>query len=113
VTVRPGIAYSDKIDSLNYPNYQIPDSTIVVLKPDSSMTIFSIFTRMMFSKKITESELQTDYLKIETKTDTIIAKSKNEILLLVKDERTRYRRKTDREKVMAVSRNFGNIFIRN
>lgn len=112
VTVRPGLDYSDKKQIHNYPNNQTQDSTTIVLKPDSSMTILSIFTGMMFNVKIKESELRTDYLRIETKTDTIIADSRKEILQLLKDERTRYRRKTDKDKVMASSRNFGNIFIR-
>lgn len=112
VTVRPGLYYSDKKQIHNYPNNQTLDSTTVVLKPDSSMTILSIFTGMMFNVKIKESDLRTDYLRIETKTDTIVAKSRNEILQLLKDDRTRFRRKTDKDKVMASSRNFGNIFIR-
>ncbi|MCH7397739.1 hypothetical protein MM236_07060 [Belliella sp. DSM 107340] len=112
VTVRPGLDYSDKKQIHNYPNNQTSDSTTVVLKPDSSMTILSIFTGMMFNVKIKESDLRTDYLRIETKTDTIVAKSRNEILQLLNDDRTRYRRKTDKDKVMASSRNFGNIFIR-
>lgn len=109
VTVRPGFDYSDKKQIHNYPNNQTSDSTTVVLKPDSSMTILSIFTGMMFNVKIKESDLRTDYLRIETKTDTIVAKSRNEILQLLKDDRTRYRRKTDKDKVTASSRNFGNI----
>jgi hypothetical protein len=112
VTVRPGLDYSDKKQIHNYPNYQTSDSTTVLLEPDSSMTILSIFTGMMFNVKIKESELRTDYLRIETKTDTLIADSRSEILQLIKDERTRYRRQTDKDKVIASSRNFGNIFIR-
>ena len=96
VTVRPGLDYSDKKQIHNYPNNQTSDSTTVVLKPDSSMTILSIFTGMMFNVKIQESDLRTDYLRIETKTDTIIADSRKEILQLLKDKRTRYRRKTDK-----------------
>jgi hypothetical protein len=112
VTVRPGLGYSDKRLIHNYPNDQTSDSTVVILKPDSSMTILSIFTGMMFSVKIRESELRTDYLKIETEKDTIVAESRSEILWLLKDERTRYRRKNDKSKVLASSANFGNIFIR-
>lgn len=112
VTVRTDLDDSDKKQIQNYPNSQTLDSITVVLKPDSSMTILSIFTGMMFNVKIKESELQTDYLRIEAKKDTIIADSRKEILQLLKDERTRYRRKTDKEKVIANSRNFGNIFIR-
>lgn len=112
VTIRPGLDYSDKKQIHGYPNNQTLDSTSVILKPDSSMTILSIFTGMMFNVKIKESELRTDYLRIETKTDTIIADSRKEILQLLKDKRTKYRRKSGKDKVMASSRNFGNIFIR-
>lgn len=112
VTVRPGLDYSDKTQIHNYTNNQISDSTTVVLKPDSSMTLLSIFTGMMFNVKIKEGELQIDYLRIETKKDTIIANSRIEILALLKDERTRYSSKTDKDKVKANSRNIANIFIR-
>ena len=112
VTVRPGLDYSDKRQMHNYPNNQASDSSIVVLKPDSSMTILSIFTGMMFNAKIKERELRTDYLKIETENDTIIAESRSEILVLLKDKKTKYRRESDKDKVIANGKNWGNIFIR-
>ena len=114
VTIKPKLDYSANNNNNNNNNQNIPlsDSSTVVLRQDSSLTILSIFTGMMFNVKIKENDLQTDYLKIETKTDTIIADSRKEILQLLKDKRTRYSRKTDKEKVLANSRNFGNIFIR-
>ena len=110
VTIKPKLDYS--ANNNNNQNIPLSDSSTVVLRQDSSLTILSIFTGMMFNVKIKENDLQTDYLKIETKTDTIIADSRKEILQLLKDKRTRYSRKTDKEKVLANSRNFGNIFIR-
>src|SRR5688572_5825697 len=82
VTVRPSLDYFNKKHH-NYQNNQNSDSTTVFLEPDSSMTILSIFTAMMFNVKIKESELRTDYLRIETKTDTLIADSRSEILQLL------------------------------
>jgi hypothetical protein len=83
VTVRPGIKYSDENQIHNYPNNLTSDSSVIVLQPDSSITVLSIFTGMMFNVKIKERELRTDYLKIETKSDTIIADSREEIIDLI------------------------------
>jgi len=83
VTVRPGLNYYDKKQSHNYQNNQTSDSTTVILKPDSSMTILSIFTSLMFNVKMKERELRIDYMKIETPTDTVIAASREEIINLL------------------------------
>jgi hypothetical protein len=83
VTVRPGIKYSDKNEIHNYPNNLTSDSSIIVLQPDSSITVLSIFTGMMLNVKINERELRTDYLKIETQSDTLIADSREEIIDLI------------------------------
>ena len=112
VTVRPGLDFSNNKPIHNYPNIQTSDSTIVVLQPDSSITILSVFKGMMFNVKIKENELRTNFLKIETSNDTIIANSRSEILGLLKNEKTRYKPKMDKDKVLANGRNFGNIFIR-
>lgn len=83
VTVRPGIKYSDENQINNYPNNLTSDSSVVVLQPDSSMIVLSIFTGMMFNVKIKERALRTDYLKIETPTDTVIADSREKIIKLI------------------------------
>ncbi len=76
VTVRPGFKFSDSRQLQHYPNGRVSDSTTVILQPDSSMTILSIFTGLLFNTKIRERELQTNYLRIETQTETIVADSK-------------------------------------
>ena len=83
VTVRPGIKYSDENQIHNYPNNLTSDSSVIVLQPDSSITVLSIFTGIMFNLKIKERELRTDYLKIETLSDTVIANSREEIVDLI------------------------------
>lgn len=103
VTVRPGFNYSDKSQINNYPNNQISDSSIVFLQPDSSMTILSIFTGMMFNVKIKEQELRTDYLKIETQTDTTIANSREEIIDLIYSKQ--------KEQVKGEGKNFATLKI--
>lgn len=83
VTVRPGLEYSDRTQILNSQNYQISDSSVVLLQPDSSMLLLRTFTGLMFNVKIKERDLWTDYLKIETPIDTVIAHSKDEIIELI------------------------------
>jgi hypothetical protein len=83
VTVRPGIDSSDHPQINDYPNRQTSNSSMVILRPDSSMTVLSVFTGMMFNVKIKERELRTDYIKIETPTNTVIAASKEEIIDLI------------------------------
>lgn len=91
-------------------NSMTGDSSIIILEPDSSLTLFSTFTILLFNVKVKESDLKINYLKITTENDTIVASSKHEILELVKDKRTRYRSRTDKN--IGNGRNFGNIFIR-
>ena len=74
VTIRPGNEHFDKSQIHNYSNNQVLDS---------SMTIHSIFTRMMFNVKIKEREIRTYYVKIETQTDPVIADSREEITELI------------------------------
>lgn len=83
VVVQPGFENSDRRQINSYPNNQISDSTVTVLQPDSSMTILSIFTGMMFNVKVKKRELRTDYLRIETATDTVTANSRLEIIDLI------------------------------
>lgn len=83
VTIRPGQDYSDRKYIYDYPNKLTSDSSQVFLQPDSFLTILSIFTALGFNAKIKEEELRTDYLKIETKTDTVVAESRKEIIDLI------------------------------
>lgn len=87
VTLRPGIDSSDQGQINDYPNRQTSNSSMVILRPDSSITVLSIFTGVMFNVKIKESELRTDYIKIETRTDTVTAASKEEIIDLIYTKR--------------------------
>ena len=83
VTLRPGFDQSNIDLIYDYPTILNSDSSVVVLQPDSSVIILSIFTGMMFNVKINEKELRTDYLKIETLNDTILATSREEIIKLI------------------------------
>ncbi|SKC46958.1 hypothetical protein SAMN05660236_0809 [Ohtaekwangia koreensis] len=110
VIVKPKIEEFDKNNIHNYPTGQLGDSLVISLPTDSSFVLLSTFTTMMFGSKIKPYDLRIDYLKIETKVDTITADSRQEILDLINDERTRYRPNTDRQ--MTNGKNFGNIMIR-
>ena len=112
VIVKSGITNFRTNNIYDYREQVNGDSTIVIIQPDSSMVLLSIFTGLMFKVKISERDLRINYLRIETKKDTIIADSKQNIIALLKNNKTKYRRKTDKDKVMANGRNIGNIFIR-
>ncbi len=103
LTLRPGIDYFDKMKINDFPSNQMPDSSVIVLQPDSSVTILSVFTGIMFNVKIQERDLRTDYLKIETPSDTIIAASREEIIDLI------YKRR--KGKIKGEGRNFATIKI--
>jgi hypothetical protein len=110
VTVKPGIGLYDKSKISNYPEGTIRDSLTTILPQDSSMVLLSIFTSMIAGSKLKASDLRVDYLRIETRNDTIVANSRQQIIDLIHDKRTRYQRNSD--KAMINERNFGNIFIR-
>jgi hypothetical protein len=110
VIVKPRIEEFDKNNNHNYPTGQLGDSLVISLPTDSSFVLLSTFTTMIFGSKIKPYDLRIDYLSIETSVDTIRADSRQEILGLINDERTRYRPNTDRQ--MTNGKNFGNIMIR-
>ena len=87
IILRPGLDNSVSKQLHTYPKNQNPDSSLVLLKPDSSITIMSGFTVLLFNKKIKEHELRIDYLQIESKNDTITAKSRQEIIDLIYSRR--------------------------
>jgi hypothetical protein len=110
VTIKPKIEAFDKSNISNYPAGKLGDSLVLSLPTDSSLVLLSTFTTMIFGSKIKPYDLRIDYLQIATKMDTITADSKQQIIDLIKDRRTRYRPNTDRP--MINGRNFGNIMIR-
>lgn len=110
LTIKPKIGMFDNRYIHNYPNEPLGDSLVVMLPSDSSFILLSIFTTMIDGAKIKPRDLRINYLKIESKGNTITAETKEEILDLVKDPRTRYRRKVD--KPMTNGKNFANIMIR-
>jgi hypothetical protein len=61
------------------------------LLPDSSLSLLTTFTGLLFNAKIREQDLPIDFLKIETPTDTIIANNRHEIIKLIKDPKLRYK----------------------
>lgn len=77
ITVKP----KSIIEYSNQPS----DSAIFILQPQSSKVLFKTFVGgiTIFNEKIRKSELTVDYLKIETENETVIAKSKKEILKLM------------------------------
>ena len=83
ITVKPSLEEFEVYKISNYPSQQFYDSSSVILEPDSSLTILSKFTSLMFNIRIKEHELRSDYLRIETINDTIVANSKEEILDLM------------------------------
>jgi hypothetical protein len=110
VIVKPKIEELGKNNIHNYPIGQLGDSLVISLPTDSSFVLLSTFTTMMFGSKIKPYDLRIHYLKIETSVYTITADSRQEILDLINDERTRYRPNTDRQ--MTNGKNSGNIMIR-
>ena len=110
VTIKPKIEKFDTKNIHNYPSEQLGDSLVVTLPTDSSFVLLSTFTTMMYGSKIKPGDLRINYLKVETKEDTIIAETKEQIIDLIHSEKTRYRKRTDRP--MTNAKNFGNIMIR-
>ena len=114
LTVKPGINDMEKYQISNYPSSanKIGDSMSLTLPRDSSIVLTSTFTSFMAGPKLKEQDIKIDYLKIETDDSTFVADSKKEILNLIRDESFRYHRKTDKNRAILNSRNFGNIIIR-
>jgi hypothetical protein len=75
------------------------------------MILVSKFTGLLFNLKLNENDLKTDYLMIETEKDTIIANSKKEIIALLKDNKTKYNRRTNESGVIYNGKNLNCIII--
>lgn len=114
VTVKPGISTIKRYEVSNYPNNAsiIADSVIVELPKDSSLVLTSIFTSFMGGVKLKEEDIQIDYLRINTPDTVIVAKSKHEIIKLLKDDSFNYKKQLDKMRGVTNSRNYGNIIIR-
>jgi hypothetical protein len=111
VTAKPGFEPFNANNISGFPNKSELDSTTFQLLPDSVTVLLSTFTTFMNGVKIRPQDLRTNYLRIETINDTIIANSKDEILRLAyKNKETKFNRKTDKQ--LANSRNIRGIFIR-
>ncbi len=83
IIMKPGFGYFEDATFTNFPKDKISDSTTFKIQPDSSIYLHSNFGFITFNTKIKEYELQADYLRIETKFDTIVAKDKKEIRKLI------------------------------
>jgi hypothetical protein len=79
---------------------------------DSSLTLLATFGALLFNAKIRETDLATDYLKIMTLKDTIVANNRTEILKLTKSEKTKYRKKTDNKYAIDDNKNIEAILVR-
>ena len=113
VTLKPRLEnFESEILTADY-NIERADSTTIILKPDSSITLLTTFTVLLFNRGIKERDLYMNYLKIENDNDTIVANSKREIISLLKDPKTRFIRRLDKDKVDYNGKNVGTIFIRN
>ncbi len=81
--MKPGFGFIEDGTLTNFSKDKISDSTTFKIQPDSSIYLHSNFGFITFNTKIKEYELQADYLRIETKFDTIVAKDKEEIRKLI------------------------------
>lgn len=88
------------------------DSSEIIVLADRSYLLVHTFEGLLFNVKIKEYDLPVDYLKILTPTDTILARNRSEILRLIKDEKTRYHRKTDQSFAYSNHRNMEAIIVR-
>lgn len=96
---------ADTVDVLvDTKEYKVP--------ADSSLTLLATFGPLLFNAKIKESDLTTDYVKITTPKDTIIANSRAEILMLTKIDKTKYHKKTDKTFAIDDNKNIEAIIIR-
>lgn len=112
VTIKPGAPPMETYQLANYPAGPMADSVTVYLPAGNAYVLVSRFTGLMFNVRIGEEDLLISYVRIETEKDTIVAASKSEIIGLLKDKRTKYDKRTDKNKGLIRSRNFGNIIIR-
>lgn len=101
--------------TIRSPHPASPRDSILVtyLEPDSSMTLHTAFTSLMFNLKIREHELPINYLKIETPNRSIEAPSKADIINLIREDDTKYQSKLDKEKRLSKGKSLNHIFIRN
>lgn len=70
-------------DAENNISKKVQDNSVINLPQDSSVVLSSNFGPILFRGKIKPKDLQIKYLRIETKSDTIYAFGKEEILDLI------------------------------
>ena len=81
---------------VNTREYKISD--------DSSLTLLATFGPLLFNTKIKEVDLATDYLKIMTSKDTILAIDRAEIIKLTKSERTKYKKRLTKDLLLTTTK---------
>jgi len=112
ITTKPALTKFQYGNITNHLDSSIYSISTTILKPDSEIVLTAIFTGMIFNSKIKEKDIKIEYLKIQTMSDTIEAKSKSDIIKLLNNNKTKYKRKLDKTKKLINSKNFGNIIIR-
>lgn len=90
----------------------LTDTKEYKIPADSSLTLLATFGPLLFNAKIKENDLATDYLKIMTPNDTIIANNRAEILRLTESGKTKYKKKTDKTYAIDDNKNIEAIIIR-
>jgi len=112
VTTKPQLlSFGPVNQTQEFPLYRA-DSMTYKISSESSLQLMGLFTGLLFNMKIKEQELPINYLRIETATDTIIASNKTEIINLIKNSNTRYKKKIDKHYAYDNNKNFEAIIIR-
>ena len=81
------------------------------LLPDSSLSLLTTFTGLLFNTRIKEQDLPIDYLRIETTNDTFIATNRSEIIRLIKSPKLKYK-SVDKAYAMDDNKNIEAIVVR-
>lgn len=111
ITVKPCL---NKIEIQSVSNYQYNqniDSTVIIIMPDSSMILLSKFGPLLFNKKISERDLITEYVKIESDNETIVADSKKKIIELIKENTSKNQNLNYATKETSDKNNINRIYI--
>jgi hypothetical protein len=86
IIIRPGVETPELVEQPK--TYQSRVDTVLTIPPDSILFIPNYFGPLfIFNEKIREKEIKYHYLKIVSKTDTIIAHNKAEIFKLLDRKR--------------------------
>ena len=107
------IPANDRMIMGRYNNLQVDtvsEDLIIKLQPNQSFEIAGNIGPALV--KISTWDLNHSRLSIFTLTDTIIAKDKNEIIDLLNNPKTKYTKKTDKERIKLNNKYWRNIVIR-